>query len=236
MSAILVVDDEEMVLSVVQHALQDHGFEVLTASDGPTALNLARRHQPELVVLDINMPGMDGLEVCRRLRGDPVIGDVLILFLTQRDEVDDRVKGLEMGGDDYLPKPFDAEELVARVRAVMRRMSRVRRDETAEAQVLRVGGLTLNAATREAEVDGRRVPLTPVQLDLLYHLMAHPGEVFGAEQLLVQVWGYAPGTGDPSLVRWHMKNLRERLEEDPSSPLYLHTVVRHGYVVRAPET
>lgn len=163
-----------------------------------------------------------------------MLEDLLILFLTQRDRVADRVEGLETGADDYLPKPFDTGELLARVKALLRRRKPSCATEQTGEQVLTVGDLKLDPARCTVEVDGETHELTPVQLDLLYHLMSHPGEVFGADQLLAQVWGYAPGTGDTSLVRWHIKNLRNRFEADPSSPKHLCTVPRQGYVLRKP--
>lgn len=232
MPTVLVVDDEELVASLLQRQLQADGYDVLTAMDGLTALALARRHHPDLAILDIDMPGMSGLELCRRLREDPTLQDVLILFLSHLDDVADRVRGLNTGADDYLPKPFDTDELLARVRALLRRSRRLA--EAAAVPVLQAGPLELNPARCTARIRDRSVELTPVQFDLLYHLMSHPDEVFEADQLLVQVWGYAPGTGDTSLVRWHVKNLRQIIEDDPSSPRLLCTVPRQGYVLRTP--
>lgn len=223
------------MLNLLQRQLKSAGYEVLTASDGLSALNLARRHRPDLIVLDITMPGMSGLDVCRRIRDDHVLQDVLILFLTSRNEVEDRVQGLDTGADDYLPKPFDTNELLARVRALFRRSERQKATGETGDHALHVGPVQLEPARCVARVRDDEYELTRVQFDLLYHLMSHPNEVFAADQLLVQVWGYAPGTGDTSLVRWHIKNLRNILEEDPSSPQFLCTVPRQGYVVRAPQ-
>jgi len=231
---VLVVDDEEMLVNLLRRKLCTQGYEVLTATDGLTALSLARHHRPDLVILDISMPGMSGLEVCKRLRADLMLEGVLILFLTSLDEVEDRVEGLESGADDYLPKPFDSNELLARVRALLRRSARGDAEDRDKQQVLRVGELELEPARCSAKLADESFDLTPVQFDLLYYLMSHPDEVFAADQLLVQVWGYAPGTGDTSLVRWHIKNLRKRIETDPSQPEYLITVPRHGYALRSP--
>ncbi|MGI5819159.1 MAG: response regulator transcription factor [Armatimonadota bacterium] len=233
MPTVLVVDDEEMLVNLIRRQLASGGYDVLTAGDGLSALSVARRHRPDLVILDISMPGMSGTEVCRRLREDAMLADILVIFLTSRDAVEDRVKGLEIGADDYLPKPFDTEELLARVRALLRRKTRQGEAQSTAGQPLTVGGLELDHALCVARVRGETYELTPVQFDLLYHLMSHPNEVFSAQQLLAQVWGYAPGSGDTSLVRWHVKNLRERIEADPSEPEYLCTVPRHGYVLRS---
>ncbi|MFW5869185.1 MAG: response regulator transcription factor [Armatimonadota bacterium] len=235
MPTVLVVDDEEMLVNLLRRQLQTADYDVLTALDGLSALRLARRHRPDLVVLDIAMPGADGLDVCRRLRDDPALSDVLILFLTRRDEVADRVEGLETGGDDYLPKPFNTEELLARIRALLRRSSAEIRANEPEEKVLRVGSLELDPARCVVRVAGEPVDLPPVQFDLLYHFMSHPHEVFASDQLLVQVWGYVPGTGDTSLVRWHIKKLRTQIEPDPSNPRHLRTVPRQGYVLTSPD-
>lgn len=233
MPTVLVVDDEEMLVNLIHRQLDSEGYEVLTAADGLSALSIARRHRPDLIILDITMPGMNGLEVCRQLREDRMLRDILILFLTSRQAVEHRVEGLEIGADDYLPKPFDTIELLARVGALLRRKGRETEDEEAGKQLLSVGDLELDHALCVARVRGETLDLTPVQFDLLYHLMSHPDEVFAADQLLVQVWGYVPGSGDTSLVRWHIRNLRERIEADPSEPEYLCTVPRHGYVLRS---
>ncbi len=227
---VLVVDDEKILVNLLQRQLRSEGYEVLTALDGLSALSLARRHHPDLAILDISMPGMSGLDLCTRLREDPTLEDLAILFLTQRDRVADRVDGLDSGADDYLPKPFDTTELLARVRALLRRVGSDGMEDDEGDRTLTVGDITLDPARCVVKCDDEEAELTPVQLDLLYHLMSHPGEVFGADQLLVQVWGYAPGTGDTSLVRWHISNLRNRIEDDPSSPTRLRTVPRQGYV------
>lgn len=234
MASVMIVDDEELVLSILQHRLQSEGYTVFTASSGLGALRLARRHHPDLFILDISMPGMDGLELCRRLRADPAFDQALILFLTSLDEVDQRVAGLEAGGDDYLSKPFDFGELLARVRALLRRIRRDAPNSEAERVVLRTERLVLHPGVSEVVCDGKRVVLTRVQLDLLYHLMTHPDEVHGAEELLTQVWGYAPGTGDTGLVRYHISRLREKLQDDAGSPVVIRTVKGHGYTVGPP--
>jgi DNA-binding response OmpR family regulator len=233
MARILLVDDEKDLVWAVRHSLSDEGYEVLTAYDGVEALTVARRHPPDLVILDVVMPRLDGLQVCRRLRRDPVLATVPILFLTVRSAIEDRIKGLDEGGDDYLVKPFDLGELKARIRALLRRVQFVQeRGPEPEGQVtlLEVGPFTLDLNTSQVRVGEKTAQLTPVEFDLLYYLMNHPGEVFSTQQLLRQVWGYPAGTADPSLVRWHIKNLRTKLESDPFNPVYIRTVPHHGYM------
>jgi len=234
MPRILLVDDEQDLVWAVQHSLSDEGHEVLTAYDGMEALAVARRHRPDLVILDIVMPRLDGLQVCRRLRRDPTLAAVPILFLTVRSAIEDRIKGLDEGGDDYLVKPFDLEELKARVKALLRRSRSVPEGgpgTEGQGSLLVVGPLTLDLHTRHVRVGEETVQLTPTEFDLLYHLMTHPGEVFSSRQLLQQVWGYPPRTADPGLVRWHIKNLRAKIEPDPAHPVYIRTVPRHGYML-----
>jgi two-component system response regulator MprA len=235
MARILLVDDDRDLLGLLQQSLRRQGHEAFAARDGAQALALARRHLPDLIVLDINMPGMDGLEVCRELRDDPILSDARILFLTERSALEDRIQGLDQGADDYLPKPFGHGELSARVRALLRRgrLASAAGDQPGEQEALVLGDLRLDLHTREARVAGEVTQLTPVEFDLLHYLMVHADEIFSAEQLLQQVWGYPTGTGETSLVRWHVRNLRAKIEPDPDKPSYVQTVPRHGYVVRS---
>lgn len=235
MARILLVDDDRDLLGLLQQSLRREGHEVFAAADGVQALAIARRHLPDLIILDINMPGMDGLEVCSQLRHDPILSDARILFLTQRTALEDRIRGLDKGGDDYLPKPFGHGELSARVRALLRRgsLASARAEQPGEQEALVLGDLSLDLHTREVRVAGQVTQLTPVEFDLLHYLVVHAGEIFSAEQLLQQVWGYPAGTGETSLVRWHVKNLRAKIEPDPVEPSYVRTVPRHGYVVRS---
>jgi len=230
---ILVVDDEKDLVWAVQHSLSDEGWEVLTAYDGVEALALAWRHRPDLIILDIMMPRLDGLQVCRRLRRDPTLAAVPILFLTVRSAIKDRIKGLDEGGDDYLTKPFELEELMARVRALLRR-ARSAPEESPRAEdqgpVLVVGNLALYLHTCQGRVGQKTVQFTPTEFNLLHYLMTHAGEVFSSQQLLQQVWGYPPRTGDPGTVRWHTRNLRAKIEPDPAHPVYIRTIPHRGYV------
>jgi len=228
------VDDEQDLVWALRRSLSDEGYEVLTACDGLEALTIARCHRPDLVILDIVMPRLDGLQVCHRLRRDPTLAAVPILFLTVRSAIEDRIKGLDDGGDDYLIKPFDLGELKARVRTLLRRsrsVSGIGSGPGERCSLLTVDPLTLDLHTRQVRAGGITAQLTPTEFNLFYYLMTHPGEVFSSQQLLQQVWGYPLGTTDPGLVRWHIKNLRAKIEPDPAHPVYLRTVPRHGYIL-----
>lgn len=231
---ILVVDDERHLVWAVQRSLSELGYQVLTAYDGLEALTVAHRYEPDIVVLDIVMPGLDGFEVSRRLRRDPVLADVPILFLTARSAIEDRIAGFDQGGDDYLVKPFDLRELKARIDALLRRSQLGARQEPpveSSPSTLKVGPLSLDLNAYQVRVGGTgTVQLTPTEFDLLQHLMRHPGQVFSAQQLLQRVWGYPLETTDPSLVRWHVRNLRAKIEPDPAHPVHICTLPRLGYV------
>jgi DNA-binding response OmpR family regulator len=232
MVRILVVDDEQDLTWALERSLRDEGHEVLTAHNGGHALDLAQRFFPEMVILDVVMPGMDGLEVCRRLRRDPALTSVPVLFLTVRDRVSDRLKAWEEGCDAYLAKPFDMRELKAHVRALARRAqtsSQARPPPGRQAQRLSVGSLTLDLQRHRAAVGDRIVELTPIEFGLLCHLMAHPGQVFSCQELSREVWGYELTATGNSAVRWHIRNLRQKLEANPADPAYICTLPRHGY-------
>jgi two-component system response regulator ResD len=223
---VLVVDDEPVVTEVVERYLRREGFAVESAADGGEALERAAAWAPDLVVLDLMLPGMDGLEVCRRLRQG---GDVPVIMLTARGEETDRIVGLEMGADDYLVKPFSPRELVARVRSVLRRTA----ERPAPASgALAIGGLRVDPQRREASRDGHPLHLTAKEFDLLHFLAAHPGMVFTREQLMDQVWDYTYA-GDHSTVTVHIRRLREKVEADPVRPRYVKTVWGVGYKLEA---
>ena len=221
---ILVVDDEPTILGTVQAYLEQEGYTVHTALDGPTALKAARAFQPHLIVLDIMLPGMDGLEVLQRLRHGPGRSDVYVLMLTARADETDRIVGLTVGADDYLTKPFSPRELVARVKAILRR------DRGAGS-----GEPTLAFADLRIEPDARRVwkddellDLTPIEFDLLHALAQHRGRVLSREQLIEQVWGY-DYYGDDRVVDVHIGRLRKKIENDPANPTVILTVRGVGY-------
>jgi DNA-binding response OmpR family regulator len=221
---VLVVDDEPTVREVVQWYLEHHGYQVELAGDGAGALDAFTAHVPDLVVLDLMLPGVDGLEVCRRIRAASATP---VIMLTAKGHEADRIVGLELGADDYLVKPFSPRELVARVRSVLRRT--LGNGELARAQPLRVGDVSVDPATREVSVAGRALALTAREFDLLAFLVRHPRQVFTRGQLLRQVWEYTWVGDDTSTVTVHVRRLREKLEEDPSNPVRVQTVYGVGY-------
>jgi DNA-binding response OmpR family regulator len=230
---ILLIDDDTELVRSLRLVLTQEGYEVTSAYNGLEGLQTAHQTQPDLIVLDVNMPWMDGLEVCRRLRleADATLRTVPILMLTSLDSVDDHVTGLDAGADDYLNKPFQSKELKARVRALLRRSQVTDRPTAINKQELRVGPVTLHVQAYWAQREGGdMVQLTPAEFELLYYLMTHPKRPFSSQDLLEEVWGYAPGTADPSLVRFHIKNLRQKLEADPAQPSLIRTASRLGYM------
>lgn len=230
MARILVVDDDVYVADTMQRGLQKRGYETVTAYNGIEALGLVQDQHPDLIILDISMPRMNGIEVCHRLRADEKTKSIPIIFLTARSMIEDKIEGFEAGADDYLTKPFDIQELELRIRAILRRCQPPPAEPSAN--LLTVGQLSLDCRSFEATINERSVLLTPTEFELLHHLMSHPGEVFSSERLLQEVWNYPPGTGDPALVRMHIKNLRSKLEPDACQPTLIRTVSRHGYTVR----
>lgn len=229
-SSILVVDDDIDVAETVQRTLQRVGYDVRVSYRGAEALKAARERHPDLVVLDIMMPGMDGIQVCRQLRETAGLSRVPILFLSAKSEVADRLEGFEAGADDYITKPFDLREMELRIKALLRRTKAADQQTRGE---LHIGPMTLNCNSFELKTPDRSVQLTPVEYDLLLFLMRHPEQVFSANLLLQEVWGYPPGMGTTDLVRVHVKNLREKIEPDPQRPRYLRNIPRRGYTIFA---
>lgn len=218
---ILVVDDEPMVREVVTRYLERDGYRVETAEDGRQAIERCRRLQPDLVVLDVMLPHVDGLTVLRELRGST---DTPVILLTARDDETDRVLGLELGADDYVIKPFSPREVAARVKSVLRRA----RPE-ADADRLEFADLVIDATTREVTVAGDLADLTPKEFDLLWFLATHPRQVFSRGQLLQQVWGSSTEWQDPATVTVHIGRLRTKIESDPRRPERIATVWGVGY-------
>jgi DNA-binding response OmpR family regulator len=228
MASILVVDDNIDVADTIKRSLSNKGHVVSVVYGGAEALEVVKREQPHLIVLDVIMPHMDGIEVCRRIRQDPQVAHIPIIFLTALGRLSDKLEGFDAGADDYLSKPFHFQELEVRVRALLRRSLP---SAEAEPDVLVVGDLSLNRRTYEIRVGSKVSLLTPIEFELLHYLMSHAGEVFSSERLLQDVWEYPPRTGDPALVRMHVKNIRDKIEREPSRSQYLRTVSRHGYMI-----
>jgi DNA-binding response OmpR family regulator len=219
---VLVVDDDPTVSDVVRRYLERAGLAVTLAADGPAGLRAYQAERPDLVVLDLMLPGLDGLEVCRRLRSRP--DEVPIVMLTALGEEADRVLGLQLGADDYVTKPFSPRELVLRVQSVLRRAGRA---APAPAESLVDGGLEVDVARRVARLRGAELALTVREFDLLVFLMRHPGRAFRRAELLENVWGWT--FGDQSTVTVHMRRLREKVEDDPADPRRIKTVWGVGY-------
>ncbi len=221
MTCVLVVDDDPTVREVVLSYLRADGYEVSEASDGETALAMVARARPDLVVLDVMLPGIDGLEVCRDIRAST---DIPVILLTALGAEADRVVGLELGADDYLTKPFSPRELVLRVGLVLRRSAE---SSTPHPDVVRDGDLVIDGPARQVLLSDRAVPLTMREFDLLRFFVTHPGTAFTRVELLEKVWGWS--FGDQPTVTVHVRRLREKIETDPTKPARLVTVWGVGY-------
>jgi DNA-binding response OmpR family regulator len=224
---ILIVDDEPTLRETLAEALDADGFRVLTAADGREALSRFREHQPDLVVLDLMLPELSGIEVCRIIRAE---SGVPIVMLTAKTSELDKVVGLELGADDYVTKPFSLRELTARIRALLRRTEQLAEAPT---PLVELGALTVDLAGHRLLRDGELVPLKPKVFELLAYLLRHPGQVLSREQLLEHVWGY-DYAGETRTVDVHVHWLRAAIEPAPAEPVYLHTVRGVGYVFRRP--
>jgi two-component system, OmpR family, alkaline phosphatase synthesis response regulator PhoP len=226
MARLLIVDDEPNLRHSLSYALRQEGYEVATAEDGETAIELFRQSRPDLVVLDVMLPKMDGLAVCRAIRRE---SEVPVIMLTARSTELDTIVGLEVGADDYLAKPFSTRELIARVRAALRRAAAAR--GTAATENVSLDGLRIDVGRHQVSVDGREVELKPREFDLLRFLASHPGQVFARNQLLASVWGL-DYSGDSRTVDTHVKTLRERLGDAPEQSRWIETVRGVGYRFR----
>jgi DNA-binding response OmpR family regulator len=220
-TTVLVVDDEPIVRDVVVRYLQRDGFDTLVAGDGDTARALIEQTPPELVVLDVMLPGTDGLALCKWIRAR---GDLPVILLTARGEEADRIVGLELGADDYVTKPFSPRELAVRVQTVLRRAGPF----AATAERLVFDGLAIDSGSREVELDGSPLRLTAKEFDLLFFLASNPRRVFSRDQLMGRVWGYEAAV-DTGTVTVHVRRLRSKIERDPSAPQHLETVWGVGY-------
>ena len=247
---ILVIEDDYIVARTIERSLRGDEYHVTLASRGEKGVVIARQNPPDLVILDIIMPDMDGYQVCRAMRSDPVLAETPILFLTAKVKPQDKIAGFTAGADDYLCKPFNVDELILRVQAILRRtkLTASSPEELADTQdhtrsrgkdipahSLVIEDFVLDTRTFELNTPGHgKIRLTPLQFDLLYHLMTHPGETFSPSRLLDEIWDFPSGKGSPDLVRVHIKTLRERIEDDPSQPTFIRTVPGRGYTVGTP--
>ncbi len=224
MKTILLVDDEPKIIQLARDYLTHAGFAVLTANDGKSALAVWRSAKPDLIVLDLGLPNMDGLDVTRMVRREPGLNNTPIIMLTARSDESDKLVGLELGADDYIVKPFSPKELVARVRAVLRRME----NASTAGEIIRVGNLTLDAPRMRVTLDEKNIEVTPTEFQLLAALARQPGRIFTRAQLLDAVRGIAFESYERAIDA-HIKNLRRKIEPDPREPRYVLTVYGMGY-------
>ena len=227
MAKILVVDDETNILELIKFNLEKDGHQVITTTGGDEGLRLAKLELPDLIILDVMLPEPDGLEVCRRLRSDQATSIVPVLMVSARGDTLDRVVGLEMGADDYIPKPFSPRELSARVKAALRRTKHDKPTVIASREI-KSGGITVDLEKFQVQVDGEMISFTPKEFKLLKILLSHPGKVFTREQLLDRVWGFDFNV-DTRTVDVHVRYVRQKVEQDPANPKYIKTVRGVGY-------
>jgi len=226
----LVVDDDREIVRIIRAYLEKAGYTVATAYDGETALHIIRSDRPDLVVLDLMLPDRDGLDITRIVRGDPSLAATPIVMLTARVEGEDRVQGLDLGADDYIPKPFNPHEVVARVRAVLRRANQ----DFGPAHIIQIGQLLLDADRHEVQLAGKPIELTPTEFDLLKTLMEYQGHAFTRQSLIEKGLGYNY-EGMERTLDSHIRNLRRKIEPDPAEPTYIKTVFGVGYRMAGPE-
>ncbi|WP_456278036.1 winged helix-turn-helix domain-containing protein [Bacillus sp. AK128] len=232
---VLVVDDEQSIVTLLQYNLQQAGFDVITAMDGETGKNMAMNEQPDLMVLDLMLPKMDGIEVCKQLRQERVM--LPILMLTAKDDEFDKVLGLELGADDYMTKPFSPREVVARVKAILRRSQALAEQEPvgqANDEKMTISELVIYPDRYEAYFSGNQLELTPKEFELLVYLAKHKGRVLTRDQLLSAVWNY-DFAGDTRIVDVHISHLREKIERDTKKPVYIKTIRGMGYKLEEPK-
>ncbi len=227
---ILVVDDDKEIVRIIRAYLEKAGYSVSAAYEGETALHIIRSDRPDLVVLDLMLPDRDGWSITRIVRGDPALAATPIVMLTARVEGEDRVMGLDLGADDYIPKPFNPHEVVARVRAVLRRANQ----DFGPSHIIQIGQLMLDADRHEVQLAGKPVELTPTEFDLLRTLMEYPGHAFTRQSLIEKGLGYNY-EGMERTLDSHIRNLRRKIEADPSEPTYIKTVFGVGYRMQGPE-
>lgn len=248
---ILLVDDDEIITSTLERCLRRENYSIKTAHSGMQALQVIKKITPKIMLLDVMMPGMDGYTVCREIRSDKRMASLPIIFLTAKTSDEDHISGFKAGGDDYINKPFNSEELIFRIKALLKRTqndkkSNGRNKENASQReprfldqsritqpIIEMKGYKLNILTFELEIPAKgKILLTPIQFDLLFNFMNHPGEIFSPTALLSIIWDYPPDTGSSDLVRVHIKNLRDRVEYDPANPKFVETIPGYGYTVK----
>lgn len=252
-SNILVIEDDSLVARTIERCLRGSEYHVQVVNTGVAGLKAARRKIPDLVLLDVMMPGMDGYTVCKEMREDALLKNVPIIFLTAKNKVEDKIVGLSVGADDYLGKPFNVDELLLRVKAILRRSlpnnaatqpeksstdakNRPISATVTSDPVIRIGEYSLDTRNYMFSSPARgKIRLTPIQYTLLYHLMTHPNKIFSPSLLLDEVWDYPSDTGSADLVRVHIKNIRECIEENPKSPVFIKTVQGYGYTIQTEE-
>jgi two-component system alkaline phosphatase synthesis response regulator PhoP len=225
---IAIIEDESNIVELVKYNLDRDGYHTISANNGKKGLDLVRQELPDLVILDLMMPELDGISVCKQLRADPQTKNIPVIILTAKSEEADRVLGLEIGADDYVTKPFSPRELVARVRAVLRRSGSVDEDEV---EIIEIGDIKMDLRQHLARVRNEEVELTPKEFDFLKLLLLNPGRAFTREFLLEHLWGYVY-FGDTRTVDVHVRRLRQKIEIDPADPVYLETVRGVGYRFR----
>jgi len=229
---VLVIDDDNNAIEFIKLGLKYEGFQVESSETGADGLVAAQRLNPGLIILDILLPDLDGLEVCNRLRSNPTTRDIPILMLTAKDDVRDRVTGLQQGADDYLAKPFDFDELVARIRAILRRARHaLGQNGDADEQILSFEDLQLNTATHEVTKAGRPIELTSTEYNLLLLFMSHPRQVLDRLTILNRVWGY-DFMGETNIIEVYVRYLREKIEDTPSTPRLIQTIRGSGYILK----
>ncbi len=246
---ILVIEDDEIVSRTVERCLRGSENRIRVASSGIEGLQAARRETPDIVILDVILPGMDGYAICKELRNDSILSDVPVLFLTARTRDEDKINGLSAGADDYLCKPFNIDELLLRIQAILRRTRNQRKQKfdqlmqgpkgeptspigKTDDSALCIGPYKLYTRSYYFYSPYKgKTRLTPMQYDILYHMMSHPGEVFNPSRLLDEIWDYPTDAGSPDLVRVHIKNIREKIEKDPHNPTFIKTAAGFGYTI-----
>ena len=226
---ILIIEDDRSIIDAIRVGMEPEGFRIEIALDGPMGLAKTRILQPQMIILDINLPGVNGFDICRQLRNDPNVANIPILMLTARDDLESRVMGLEQGADDYLTKPYEFKELLARTRALLRRQQRIM--QINHSGILKFEDVALDESTREVKRGDHFVQLTVTEFNLFRLFMMHPKQVLDRATILDRVWGY-DFQGETNIIEVYVRYLREKLEDDPSNPRLIQTVRGVGYVLR----